>query len=712
MKKVLLTIIVFLLIPVIFFISINYAQADVDDSKLKKERYENIYAVYDAPDRVHLYYAQRLTLNDITAYCIEPGKPIDTEIYSSTNDWTTTNLDNDTINYIRLIAYYGYDYPNHNTMNYYLATQELIWKKITKRAVYWVEGLDQSGPRVNIDNEKDEILALANNHTKTPSFDNQTIDIYLGRNILIKDTNQVLDNYEIYSSDIDNVTIEDNNLIINTTKIKSNAEINLIKKHYTNKIALIYYSGLNQKLFHSGILDPVVSSSKVNFIINSKVRLTKIDEVSKKTIRVKGIKFKLKNLDTNEYICPNEACFYETDSSGTITTDLLLQGNYQFEEVKNQKIFGYLWNANPLKFTIDENTNFKYEDNSPIIDLIFTNKQATGGFSFYKKGEKPIFKDGEIIYEKINLPNVKFKLYADGDIYSADGTLIYHDQEIIKEFVTTDKKYVEKGMYIGSYCIEEIASSQNHLVNHNPECFDVKYVDQYHDNYSVFFSVQNYLPKGNFELTKIDLTTKSPIKDVKIALYNEQDELLYSGTTDELGHIYLANIPIGKYYYREYAAPKGYVIDTEKHYFQLTEDKETVKETLTNKYISGTFEFIKMDYASGTPLPDTLIEIYNEQDELLYTEKTNEEGKIIIENIPYGQYYYQETKAPEGYILNPTKFFFEINYDNEVVNANMTNEKISVPNTNLNENYLVYGICSFSIILGAISIIYDHKKQK
>ena len=42
----------------------------------------------------------------------------------------------------------------------------------------------------------------------------------------------------------------------------------------------------------------------------------------------------------------------------------------------------------------------------------------------------------------------------------------------------------------------------------------------------------------------------------------------------------------------------------------------------------------------------------------------------------------------------------------------MTNEKIPVPSTGLNENYLVYGVCAFSIILGAISIIYDHQKKK
>ena len=66
----------------------------------------------------------------------------------------------DVIDYIRLVAYYGYDYEGHNTMNYYLAAQELMWDKITNRETYWVSTWDQNGPRIDIDKEKNEIESL------------------------------------------------------------------------------------------------------------------------------------------------------------------------------------------------------------------------------------------------------------------------------------------------------------------------------------------------------------------------------------------------------------------------------------------------------------------------------------------------------------------------------------------------------------------------
>ena len=84
----------------------------------------------------------------------------DTNIYSSTNDWNITGLNNDVKRYIRLLAYYGYDYEGHNTMKYYLATQELIWEKISGRETYWVTGASVNSPQLDVENEKREIENL------------------------------------------------------------------------------------------------------------------------------------------------------------------------------------------------------------------------------------------------------------------------------------------------------------------------------------------------------------------------------------------------------------------------------------------------------------------------------------------------------------------------------------------------------------------------
>ena len=129
---------VLLAIPLLL-IGTMLVHADTNDSNLIKSKYDGYMAAYDAPDRIHMFWAERYTQNGTTAYCIEPLISITTETYSSTTDWGITELSADVRNYIRLVAYYGYDYSGHNTMKYYFAAQELIWEKIKGREVYWVE---------------------------------------------------------------------------------------------------------------------------------------------------------------------------------------------------------------------------------------------------------------------------------------------------------------------------------------------------------------------------------------------------------------------------------------------------------------------------------------------------------------------------------------------------------------------------------------------
>ena len=45
-----------------------------------------------------------------------------------------------------------------------MASQELIWETITGRDTYWVTDNYYDAPRINIENEKNEIINLVNNY--------------------------------------------------------------------------------------------------------------------------------------------------------------------------------------------------------------------------------------------------------------------------------------------------------------------------------------------------------------------------------------------------------------------------------------------------------------------------------------------------------------------------------------------------------------------
>ena len=147
--------------------------------------------------------------------------------------------------------------------------------------------------------------------------------------------------------------------------------------------------------------------------------------------------------------------------------------------------------------------------------------------------------------------------------------------------------------------------------------------------------------------------------------------------------------------------------------FEIKENGEVIKSTMKDDDITGTLEFTKVDVSDGTPLPNTLVEIYNEKDELIFSGRTDEKGKIIIENLKYGKYYILEKEAPDGYTLNDEKMWFEILEDGKVVKSTMSDDKIivEVPNT-LKNDYIPLGMATLIVIGGGIVIYGTFKKKK
>ena len=209
-----------------------------------------------------------------------------------------------------------------------------------------------------------------------------------------------------------------------------------------------------------------------------------------------------------------------------------------------------------------------------------------GEIEINKKGEKLIIENETFRYEEIKLDGVHYDLIANGDIYSQDGTLIYKDKEIVKSFITKDGYYKLTDLYLGKYCLVETKTVGNHVLNKEPYCFEIKYKDQYTDIVSLVINLKNYLGKGDFELTKVDLSTGNPIEGALIEIFTENDELIYSGRTDKDGKIYVKGLESGrKYKFKESEAPEGYILNDKIHEFEIKENGEIVKDTLSNEKI-------------------------------------------------------------------------------------------------------------------------------
>ena len=327
----------------------------------------------------------------------------------------------------------------------------------------------------------------------------------------------------------------------------------------------------------------------------SRIKVIKVDQDGN-VITKAGIKFKIKNLDTGKYVCQTVAypsqktyCEFETDENGILITPYPLNiGNYQLEEI-DQVIDGYLWNPETLKFSINENSNFIYDnDLGAIIELKFSNQEVKGKIELHKVGEKFVIENGKYFYEEVALPNIVFGLYDE-------------DGNFLGEYTTDENGFIEiEDLKLGKYTLKELKTIDGFVLDETVYEIELIYIDQYTPIVTKTFTVKNYLQKGTLEFTKTDLTTGEPIPNVEIKIFTENDELIFVGKTDENGKIIITDLPVGiKMYIIESIPAENYQITDEKIFFEILENGEIVKSEMKNQKI---------------PVPDTGITGINKND--------------------------------------------------------------------------------------------------
>ena len=134
------------------------------------------------------------------------------------------------------------------------------------------------------------------------------------------------------------------------------------------------------------------------------------------------------------------------------------------------------------------------------------------------------------------------------------------------------------------------------------------------------------------------------------------------------GKFELTELPTGKYTITEINNAEGYLPKTQVKTITVTKDA-TASAEFVNKVIVGNVTLTKVDedYPENK-LTGAVFTVYkSDKKTVVGTLKETETGVYSLEGLVYGDYYVQETKAPEYFVRDVNFYYFEIVNDGETV---------------------------------------------
>ena len=456
----------------------------------------------------------------------------------------------------------------------------------------------------------------------------------------------------------------------------------------------------------------------------TKVEISKVDIGGEEVI---GAKLIIK--DSEE----NEVASWVTDGTPH-RIDRLPPGDYVLIEV-----------SAPDGYEIAEEVPFTVLETGEIQRVEMVDEfEKTGTISVNKIGDmltgistydSDFGKINRMEYEKRKLPGVEFT------IYDADGN--------VADVITSNEEGIatSKELPLGEYTLKETKTPAGLAMNHTVyEAVLTK--DKKDEVVDVSIDIENNTLYTEINVYKVGEMLnpennsfgygKKPLEGVYFGIYtNEEiknyhnegvlpsDSLIGVIKTNANGKATLkAALVSGHYYYRELQTIEGYILDEDKHEFELTLENEPVtvfdvnkENPALNKLVKAKVTLVKVDANDeAKKLSGAEFELFTSEGESLGIYVTDKNGEINIPDLGYGKYYFRENKSPSGYQKLADNIEFSMNgQDITITCRNHIIPKTSVPKLGFEDSTLLYAlgfVCIGLSVLGISFYIYRKKNSR
>ena len=270
------------------------------------------------------------------------------------------------------------------------------------------------------------------------------------------------------------------------------------------------------------------------------------------------------------------------------------------------------------------------------------------------------------------IKNISFGLYAKEDVVSSSGTVIPADGLI--EIITLDENgaaTANTDLPFGSYYVKEIATDEHYILSDTQDPFTFEYAGQDTETVEIKVNdgkpIENKLIYGSVSGKKIDENGEA-LGGALIGIFKAdeteytKEHAIMTATSEKDGSFSFAKVPYGKWIVREIEAPEGFVLDDTSYEVNIGENEQVIEVEITDEYIYGNIELTKVDADyPDNKLTGATFDVYkdvngdgklDDGDELIGNLEETATGIYEMKEILYGKYLVQETKAPEGFVLD------------------------------------------------------------
>ena len=359
-----------------------------------------------------------------------------------------------------------------------------------------------------------------------------------------------------------------------------------------------------------------------------------------------------------------------TDQNGEASVDKLPLGDYTV--VEKSTVTGYLPDNTVHRVSL------KYKDqNTAVISKTVAVENVRQKTSISMKKLTEMWNGETLKFEVVNGEGFVFGLYTSEEI----GIL---PKGVLVDILTTDANGIAKTgveLPFGNYVLKELAvPDETIIMNHDsyPLTLNGDSPEIVHEGYCTE-PIMNHMFKANIAIIKSDADNAERMLEGAVYEVTDEDGKRYcTMTTDANGYASSIDLPVGKYYVHEITPPTGFIVSDEVIEVNVTLDnKATIVYEKSNK--ANEVRLRKTDITTGKPVPGAMIEIYNADETIFFSGKTDENGEIVLREVPAGSYTYRETVAPAGFALNTQTFEFTIDHHGKVTGmTEITDEPITL----------------------------------